>query len=149
MRLDALLRAHAYIKVERPPEIWEAETEDVRFVPLLGEMIAAALSGGAELGQLTLNASNVVVEASEDDDPSGHGPLAGEYVAVTVSGPTDVGPDASWRSDSRGGKGLLHRLHDRLLVAGAAYAYVRRIPPNGGVTVFLRRLTPPIGSRGF
>ena len=77
MRLDALLRAHAYIKVERPPEIWEAETEDVRFVPLLGEMIAAALSGGAELGQLTLNASNVVVEASEDDDPSGHGPLAG------------------------------------------------------------------------
>lgn len=63
MRLEPLLRAHGFMKVEQPPELWEPATEDTRFVPLLGEMIAAGLTGGAELDALTLNASNVVVEA--------------------------------------------------------------------------------------
>ena len=40
MRLDALIRAHGFMRTERPPELWEADTEDVRFIPLLGEMIA-------------------------------------------------------------------------------------------------------------
>ena len=44
MRFEALLRAHGFMKTEHPPDVWEADTEDVRFVPLLGEMIAAPLS---------------------------------------------------------------------------------------------------------
>ena len=88
MRFDALLRAHAFMKVERPPEIWDADAEDVRFVPLLGEMIAALLSRGAELRALTLNVSNVVVDPdAEDPEGATASPLAGEYVAVTVRGP--------------------------------------------------------------
>ncbi len=59
------------MKVERPPEIWAAATEDVDFIPLLGEMIAAALAGGLARGlalaDLTLNVSNVVVERSPDE----------------------------------------------------------------------------------
>ena len=141
MRLDALLSAHGFMKVERPPEIWEADTEDVRIVPLLGEMIAAGLSGGAELGALTLNVSNVVVEAPEDEDcVESRGPLSGRYVAVTVSGQTDLGPDSTWKAGDASASGLLGRLTDRLVTAGARYAYVRRIPPTGSVTVFLPRL---------
>lgn len=49
MKLDALLRTHGFRKIERPPQIWEAETDDERFIPLLGEMIAASLTRGAKL----------------------------------------------------------------------------------------------------
>jgi hypothetical protein len=38
MRLDALLRAHGFMRVERPPRLWEADTDDERFIPLLGEV---------------------------------------------------------------------------------------------------------------
>ena len=141
MRLDALLRAHAFMKVERPPEIWEADTEDVRFVPLLGEMIAAALSRGAELGALTLNVSNVVVEPAEDPEPvERSGPSPGQYLAVTVSGHADLGPDCVWHPRGPRIPGLLDRLVDRLVTAGVRYAYVRHVPPIGSVTVFLSRL---------
>ena len=140
MKLDALLRAHGFMNVERPPEIWEADTEDTRFVPLLGEMIAAALAGGGELSALTLNASNVSVDLSDDpDEHEGSGPPSGEFVAITVSGATDLGPDGSWNPGRRSGVALLNRLADRLTVAGARYAYVRRIPPTGSITVFLSR----------
>jgi len=44
LRLDGLLRAHAFMRVERPPELWEAAAEDTTLVPLLGEMIAARLA---------------------------------------------------------------------------------------------------------
>jgi hypothetical protein len=143
MRLDALLTAHAYMKVERPPELWEADTEDVRFIPLLGEMIASALSRGAgvELGALTLNASNVEVSETGDDDGSSHGPPAGQYVAVTVSGRTDLGPDSRWRPNGPPSTGLLGSLAERLVTAGVRFAYIRRIPPTGSITVFLDRLS--------
>lgn len=140
MKLDALLRAHSYLKVERPPELWEGATEDVRFVPLLGEMIAAALSHGAELGDVTLNVSNVVIESRSelDLDPPSE-PAPGEYVAVTVSGAADLGPDARWHREHMARAGLLARLHERLLVSGARFAYVRSMPPVGSVTVLFER----------
>jgi hypothetical protein len=141
MKLDALLRAHGFMKVERPPEIWEADTEDTRFVPLLGEMIAAALAGGGELAELTLNASNVVVPVYDDADSSERidSPPAGDFVAITVSGATDLGPDDRWHPGRRSNAKLLEGLADRLASAGARYAYVRRLPPKGSVTVFLPR----------
>jgi hypothetical protein len=139
MRLDPILRAHAYMKVERPPELWEADTEDSRFLPLLGEMIAAALSGGAALGELTLNASNIVVEPSEDGEEPEIPPPA-EYVGITVRGPTDLGPDDTWHPSAPHRAGLLFRLHHRLAAAGARFAYIRRIPPEGSFTVFFSRL---------
>jgi hypothetical protein len=130
------------MKVERPPELWEADTEDTRFLPLLGEMIAAGLVGGAALGDLTLNASNVVVEPPEDGEAM-RAPEPAEYVAVTVRGPTDFGPDGTWHPAAPRGPGLLYRLHHRLEEAGARFAYIRRIPPEGSFTVFLPRLARP------
>jgi hypothetical protein len=141
MRLEALLRAHEFMKIERPPELWEADTEDTRFLPMLGEMIAAALGGGTPLDELTLNASNIVVDPPDDGEAS-EVPRPGEYVAITVRGVTDLGPDDSWHPAAPYRPGLLFRLHDRLEVAGARYAYIRRIPPQGSITVFFSRLTP-------
>ena len=140
MRFDALLRAHAYMRAERPPEIWEVDTEDLCFLPLLGEMIAAALSKGTPLGELTLNGSNVVVEASEDPDDTPEVPAPAEYVAVTVSGQTDFGPDVTWHPSKRDLSGLLFDLQSRLVVTHARYAYIRRVPPEGSFTVFIPRL---------
>ena len=140
MRLEPLLRAHGFMKVEQPPELWEPETEDTRFIPLLGEMIAAGLTGGAELEALTLNASNVVVEQPRPGEGA-DAPLApaGEYVAVTVSGETNLGDDCIWRTPGPAATGLLKRLQAPLITAGVVCAYTRRMPPRGSVTVLLPR----------
>jgi hypothetical protein len=41
--LDGILNAHAFLQVERPPELWAATAELESFIRLLAEMIAAAL----------------------------------------------------------------------------------------------------------
>ena len=139
MKFDALLLAHRFMKTERPPEMWEAETEDVHFIPLLGEMIAAGIGGGSLLEELTLNISNVVVQSDDSGEvEQGRMPQEGEYVAVTLRGKTDLGPDASW-FPGHVGHGLLGRLSPRLTDSGACYAYVRQLPAEGSITVFLRR----------
>ena len=80
------------MRVERPPELWQAEAEDVRLTPLVGEMIAFGLSHGNALRALTLSAANVVVE----DDGAGRVPC-GEYVALTIEGKGDWRPEWTWR----------------------------------------------------
>jgi len=142
MRLEPILRAHAYMKVEQPPELWEADTEDSRFLALLGEVIAAALSRGTPLGELILNASNVVVQPPEDGEEPGV-PQPAEYVAITVRGRTDFGREDTWHPSAPLGAGLLSDLHLRLEAAGARFAYIRRTPPEGSLTVFFSRLGPP------
>ena len=142
MKLEPVLRAHSFMRTEQPPELWEADTEDSQFFPLLGEMIAAALASGTPLGELTLSASNVVVEPSDDEEPVV--PRPAEYVALTVRGVTDLGPDDTWHPSAPHRPGLLSRLHHRLEAAQARFAYVRSMPPDGAVTVFFSRLAPPV-----
>lgn len=140
VQLGPLLTAHSFMRIERPPLLWDADTEDSRFLPLLGEMIAAALGRGTPLAELSLNAANVVVEPSPDDggEPAA---LPGEYVAVTVSGIADFGTDAAWtQTDRKRTNHLLDRLSSALVLAGARFAYVRRIGDRGSFTVFLPRL---------
>src|SRR5688500_20207958 len=96
MKLDALLVAHSFVRIERPPELWEAETDDERFLPLLSEMLAAPLSRGAVLSDLTLNVSNVVVQRDAEQEDKPQWPPAGEYVAVTVSEPANHGAERPW-----------------------------------------------------
>ncbi len=130
------------MKVERPPELWDAATEDWRFLPLLGEIIAAALGNGTPLGELTLSASNVMVEPPEDGEAT-VAPQPAEYVAITVRGHTDLGPDDTWHPMAPRRQGLLFRLHHRLEAAGARFAYIRRMPPESSCTVLFLRLAPP------
>jgi hypothetical protein len=47
MELGPYLNAHAFLRVERPPTLWEADADDEPVLRVLGEMIAAALARGA------------------------------------------------------------------------------------------------------
>lgn len=78
--LDGILNAHAFLRVERPPELWATTVELEPFIRLLGEMIAAALvQNGQVLEEITLNVSNIVIE------PAAAGPAPnGDYMAVTI-----------------------------------------------------------------
>ena len=134
MRLDALLRAHGFMRVERPPQLWEADTDDLTFIPLLGEMIAACLARGGVLEELTLNVSNVT---ALDPDPGGLPP--GDYVGVTVSGRVAWEAEATWQPTRPWQQPWLDDLSGRLAPAGARYAYIRKLPDRGSITVFLAR----------
>ena len=123
--------------VERPPELWEAQAVDTTLVPLLGEMIAWRLSFGAPLADLTLNASNVVVQA--DDFDGSQGPDPGEYVALTVMGEGAPEDDAVWSPSRAARGGVLKRLAGRLDDARARYAYTRSFDGKGTITVFFAR----------
>jgi hypothetical protein len=142
VKLDALLRAHGFTKVERPPELWEADTDDARFIPLLGEIIAAILSRGATLEETVLRANNMEIPLWDDEPEDAERPqepAPGEYVAITVLGRASGEPQGTWLPGPRSQAPLLNRLHERLETAGAAWAYVRSIPPESSITVLLRR----------
>jgi len=132
MKLDALLRAHEFMKIERPPELWEADVEDVAVIRLMGEMIAFGLRYGTELSDLTLNASNVVVEEASEHIP------AGEFVALTIRGARDEVPEIVWWPGSGSTFDRFSDLEGAADAAGAVYAYSRWID-EGSITVFLRR----------
>ncbi len=73
----------------------------------------------------------------------GSGPRlpAGEFVGVTIRSRADLGPDARWGPGmAPADGGLLARLEPNLEGAGARFAYVRRLPPGGSMTVFFARL---------
>ena len=139
MNLEPLLRAHGFMKVEHPPQIWEADTEDEAFLRVLGEMIVIGLSRGNELADLTLNVSNVTVEPDDDEEASISG---GDFVAVTVRG-AGTWDDDLWRAGQSPTTGLLSNVVPAADAAGAVYAYTRNLEPEGSVTMWFPRLDAP------
>jgi hypothetical protein len=138
MDLDGPLRAQTSLKVERPPTLWEAETEVEPFLALLGEMIALGLGRGNELADLTLNVANVVVEPDEE----GGSIPQGEFVAISVRGGGSW-DDEAWREGVAPASGLLEDVGPVARAAGAVYAYARNLGAEGSVTVFLPRAREP------
>ena len=131
--LEGLLRAHSFLRVERPPELWEPGVELEPFIRLLGEMIAAGLvRNGQELGEITLNVSNVTVE------PEAAGPVpAGDFVAVTIRSGGDWSPETTWDPAAEHDGFLVSRdVEAALSRASAAWAYTRQLGEEGSVTVF-------------
>jgi hypothetical protein len=141
MDLDGPLGAQASLKVERPPMLWEAETEVEPFLALLGEMIALGLARGNELAELTLNVSNVVVEPDEDDEEADRIP-EGEYVAIIVRG-AGAWDDDTWRAGQGPTTGPLSNVGPAADAAGAVYAYTRDLVAEGSVTALLPRVPEP------
>jgi len=137
MDLDASLRVQS-LKVERPPTLWEADTELEPFLALLGELIALGLGRGNELAELTLNVSNVVLESDEE----GGSIPEGEFVGITVRGAGSWDDDV-WRPGTEPTTTSLRELGRVAQAAGAVYVYERDLGPEGTVTVFLRRLPQP------
>jgi len=138
MDLDGPLRAQGSLKVERPPLLWEADTEAETFLALLGELIALGLARGNELADLTLNVANVVVGPDEE----GGSIPEGEFVGITVRGAGSWDDDV-WRPGIESTTGSLRELGPAAHAAGAVYAYERDLGPEGSVTVFLPRLPQP------
>ncbi|HEX6331601.1 MAG TPA: hypothetical protein VF129_10005 [Actinomycetota bacterium] len=136
MELGGYLRAHAFLRVERPPLLWEADTEDEPFLRMLGEMIVIGLGRGNELGNLVLNVSNMTVEPNEE--PPSIPP--GDYVAVTVRGAGDWEADDVWRAGQGPTRGLLGNVGPAADEAGAVFAYTRNLGEEGSVTALLPRL---------
>lgn len=138
MDLEALLRAHAFMKVERPPLLWSPDADDEPFLRMLGEMIALGLGRGIELEDLTLNVSNVTVEP----DDEGEWIPEGDYVAITIRG-AGVWEDDVWRAGQGPTTGLLSNVGPAADTAGAVFAYVRNLGTEGSVTALLPRLADP------
>jgi hypothetical protein len=141
MDLEAHLRSHAFMKVERPPLMWSPDTEDEPFLLMLGEMIALGLGRGTELADLTLNISNVTVDPDAEDD-EGEAIPEGDYVAITVRG-AGVWEDDLWRAGQGPTTGLLVNVGPAANAAGAVYAYTRNLGSEGSVTALLPRLSDP------
>jgi hypothetical protein len=137
LELDALLRSHEFMRVERPPHLWEADAELEPVIRMLGELLAYAMRmGPGELSQLTLNASNVSVV---EDAPEGV--ALGDYVALTVRGPGDEWADRRWvPGDAATTFDRFGDLARALDGAGARFAYTRDLAEGGSITAFLPRL---------
>lgn len=139
--LDALLTAHAFMRVERPPELWQVDVEDEPFIRMLGEMIVVGLLHHDVLADLTLNASNVTVG---DDGPDGVAP--GDYVAMTVRGPGAWDRDITWTPTSAGPLWNAD-LDAAARAASVSFAYLRSSgQEEGSITVFIPRSLPAEGS---
>ena len=139
MNLEPLLRSHGFMRVERPPQMWEADTRDEDFLRVLGEMIALGLGRGNELAELTLSVANVTAVPDEDDE---HGWIPpGDYVAVSVRGGGSWDDDR-WRAGQGPTDGLLCNVGPAADRAGAVYAYVRDLVSGGSVTTLFPRLAP-------
>jgi hypothetical protein len=137
--LAGLLRAHAYVQVQRPPILWDLRTESLgAFVRLMGEFLAAGLArNGIDLGALRLNVANVHV-APDAADPI----PVGEYVAITVAGPGRW-TDARWQPGAAE-QLLTFDLTVALRASGALYSYSRMTnADDGSVTALFARHLPP------
>jgi len=138
MNLDAILRAHAYMRVERPPLLWEADTDEIRLLPLLGEMIVVGLGRGNALGDLVLNVANVTIEPDlEEPDTARYAP--GDYVAVTVRGAGNWNPEWVWPRGAGAAGKVYSNIESALPASGAAYAYSRDLGEHGSLTVLFPR----------
>jgi hypothetical protein len=135
MKLDAILRAHSFMHVERPPLLWDIDAQDERFVGLLGELIVFVLRTSKYVHRLTLNASNVVVE---EDAAGPHWP-AGEYVAISVLGPDHGTPELKWWPGAPRTFDQFGDLDAAASRAGVVYIYSRDMDGEGSITALFRR----------
>lgn len=132
--LDALLNAHAFMRVERPSQLWEVDVDDEPFIRMLGELIVVGLLHHDVLAELTLNASNVTVG---DEGPVGVD--AGDYVAISIKGPGAWEPDARWTPASTE-PFWSPDLDAAVRAASASFAYRRWLGDDeGSITVFVPR----------
>jgi hypothetical protein len=136
--LGRLLVAHSYLQVQRPPALWDLETDGLEvFVRAMGELISTGLvHNGGDLEALVLAVANVHV-ADDASDPL----PAGDLVAVSVSA-TGEWTDAHWAPGAP--TFVSPDLPAALDAAGSVYAYSRRLAADrGSVTALYRRFPPP------
>jgi hypothetical protein len=145
VKMEAVLRAHGFLRIERPPLLWDADVDDEPFFRLLGEMIAAGLvRNGGELSEVVLNVANVTVDPTAAE---GSLPL-GDFVAVTIRSRGDWGPEVAGQPGGGRSQPLVSSdIEAAAIEAGIPYGYSRVLAGGeGSVTVFLPRASPPRAS---
>jgi hypothetical protein len=143
VQLDALLAAHADLRVERPPLLWPVEADDATLLRVLELMIVAALGRGTDRADVVLRTNNVTVEYDdddEDDEDEAVGPPQGDFVAISILGQGNWEPEIHWGPRRDAPRLVSDDLDAAARAAGVPYAYTRSMPDGGSVTVFLRRL---------
>jgi hypothetical protein len=127
---SAVLRAHEYMRLERPPLLWNLAADDEAFFRLLGETIAHGLARGNELGELTLKADNLVFEDDDLTDP-------GDYVGISVIGPRgDWYPEQRWPIHGEA-TSASPDLHTAAIAADLIFGYTRAHSGGGGSVTLL------------
>ena len=139
MQLRPLLRAHGFLNVQYPPQLWDVDADDTTLVPMLGEMISAALTRGNELGGITLLASNVTIEPDKGLDNRVGIAAPGDYVALSVQAAGDWTPEITWNPTKAGPLLLNANVDAAARKAGVVLAYTRQIGDKGSVTAFFPR----------
>lgn len=109
--------------------------DDAALVQVLDHLIAIPLSHGIEMSALTLNVSNLVVDASA---ASANWP-AGQYVALTIVAPGGWGRDDTWWPGKGSLEPPMNTVAPLASAAGARYAYGRNIAGRSSVTVLFAR----------
>ena len=135
--IEALIRAHPYINIERPPEVWQPDSDDALFIRFFGELLAAILArNGGKLANVTVGISNVVVE------PTTAGPIPqGEFVAITGFLAGDALREVARVPDGATLPPVVSRdLESAAAAAGAAWVYTRALTDQrNSVTVLFSR----------
>ena len=139
--VEAMLRAHSYMRTGRPSDSWDPDVDDQTFFALLGEMIVVGMHHGNDLGDLTLSVTNVTVM------PGAGGPIpAGDHVAITVSGRGDWTPEGTWSREAGASPApfVTADLEAAIVLSDAIYGYTRQASPEtGGITALFPAATPP------
>jgi hypothetical protein len=137
--VEAMLRAHAYMRTGRPSDTWDPDVDDRTFFALLGEMIVMGLHRGNELGELTLSVTNVTVM------PGADGPIpAGDHVAITISGRGDWTPEQTWSREADVSEPFVTAdLQTAIAASDAIYGYTQASAETGGITAMFPAATPP------
>jgi len=131
--LGPYLRAHSYLRVERPFTLWHAEADDVALIRLTGELLATALARGTALPDVVLRGNNVTVTDDEGTLP------IGDYVALTIEGVGDWSPEASWTPDRIDVVLVNADVTVAARAAGVRWGYTRAFEHGGSVTVLFSR----------
>ncbi|MEA2577627.1 MAG: hypothetical protein QOD78_1215 [Chloroflexota bacterium] len=138
--VEAMLRAHSYMRTGRPSDTWDPDVDDQTFFALLGEMIVVGMHRGNDLGELTLSVTNVTVM------PGADGPIpAGDHVAITISGRGDWTPEQTWsRGAGPSEPFVTPDLEVAIVASDAIYGYTRQASPEtGGITAMFPAAAPP------
>jgi hypothetical protein len=83
------------------------------------------------------------VVVTPDADPEASSPPAGDYVAITVSGPGAWATDWRWLPRRDATPAEVPVPTDRLAAAKARFAYGRALGSTSSVTIFLARMGVP------
>jgi len=138
--VEAMLRAHSYMRTGRPSDRWDPDVDDQTFFALLGEMIVVGMHRGNDLGELTLSVTNVTVM------PGAEGPIpAGDHVAITVSGRGDWTPEQTWSREAGASEEpfVTTDLEAAIVASDAIYGYTQASAEAGGITAMFPAATPP------